>query len=225
MIDRMQPPRISGDGTFRNRFQNGTAGLRETNRVYLEYYDPAARAYQNNSLEEAESLIERALSKDQRQPAFHSLKGFLLLKQKNFTAAKQSFRSALDIDREYSPAYRGLGILSYNQKNYREGIDYLNWSLSLFPQDALSHYFLGMSYFRMDNYKSSIPHLKAFSEVQSKHPEVFGTLGICYEKSGDFSAAYQAYALQVKVAPDNEMGKHAASRMAVLKPVLQKQSR
>jgi tetratricopeptide (TPR) repeat protein len=127
--------------------------------------------------------------------------------------------------KEYAPAYRGMGILSYNQNNYREGIDYLNWSLSLFPQDASSHYFLGMSYFRMNNYQSAIPHLKAFAEAQPKHPEVFGTLGICYEKSGDLSSAYQAYALQVRVAPDSEMGKHAASRIAILKPALQKQTR
>jgi len=36
---------------------------------------------------------------------------------------------------------------------------------------------------------------------------------------------YQGYLLQVKVAPDNEMGRHAASRTTVLNPVLQKQSR
>jgi predicted Zn-dependent protease len=118
-----------------------------------------------------------------------------------------------------------MGILSYKQNNYREGIDYLNWSLSLFPQDALSHYFLGMCYFRMNDCKSAIPHLKAYAGVQPKHPEIHGTLGMCYEKSGDTSSAYQSYQSQVRVAPDNEMGKHAASRIAVLKSGLQKQSR
>jgi len=225
MIHRMQPLRTLGDGTLRNRFQAETAGLRNTNRIYLDYYDPAARAYQKNNLHEAEELIEKALLRDPRQPAFHSLKGFLLLKQKIYADAKNSFQAAIDIDREYSPAYRGMGIVSYMQKNYREGIDYLKKSLALFPQDALSHYFLGMSYFRIDNYRSSIPHLKAFSEVQPRHPEVFGMLGICYEKTGDLPSAYQAYAMQVKVAPDNEMGKHAASRIKVLKPVMEKQSR
>lgn len=225
MIHHMQPPRIRGDGTFRNRFQAETAGLRNTNRIYLDYYDPAVRAYQNNNLDEAGSLIEKALLKDPRQPAFHSLKGYLLLRQKNYPEAKNSFQAAVDIDREYFPAYRGMGILSYSQNNYREGIDYLKKGLSLFPQDALSRFFLGMSYFRMNDYKSSIPHLRAFAEAQPKHPEVFGTLGMCYEKIGDISSAYQAYAMQVKVAPDNEMGKHASSRIKVLKPAIQKQSR
>jgi predicted Zn-dependent protease len=225
MINRMQPFKMAGDGTYRERYQTRTAGLRDTNSIYLEYYDSAARAYQKNNLDEAGSLIEKALGKDHRQPAFHALKGFILLKRKDYAPAKSSFQTAMNIDKEYAPAYRGMGILSYNQNNYREGIDYLNWSLSLFPQDASSHYFLGMSYFRMNNYQSAIPHLKAFAEAQPKHPEVFGTLGICYEKSGDLSSAYQAYALQVRVAPDSEMGKHAASRIAILKPALQKQTR
>jgi predicted Zn-dependent protease len=225
MVNNMQSPKISGDGTDRDRYLTRTAVLRETNRIYLEYYDPAARAYQKNNLNEADALIDKALLRDRQQPAFHSLKGFLLLKQKNYGAAKNSFQTAINVDKEYAPAYRGMGILHYGQNNYREGIDYLNWSLSLFPQDALSHYFLGMCYFRINDCKSSIPHLKAFADAQPKHPEVFGTLGICYEKSGDPSSAYQAYTLQVKAAPDNEMGRHAAARIAVLKPGLQKQSR
>jgi predicted Zn-dependent protease len=225
MVNRMQSQKISGDGTYKDRYLTRTAGLRETNRIYLEYYDKAAQAYQQDNLSEADALIEKALLRDQQQPAFQSLKGFLLLKRKNYSAAKNSFQAAMNVDREYAPAYRGMGILHYNQNNYREGVDYLNWSLSLFPQDALSHYFLGMSYFRMNDCKSSIPHLKAFAEAQPKHKEIHGTLGICYEKAGDASSAYQSYMLQVKVAPGNEMGKHATSRIAVLKPAIQKQSR
>lgn len=219
MVNRMQSPRILGDGAFTKRYQDSIRELKTVNRIYLEYYDPASRAYQQNNLDEADALIEKALLRDRQQPAFHSLKGFLLLKRKDYRAAKTSFQNAMNIDREYAPAYRGMGILNYNQKNYREGIDYLNKSLALFPQDALSHYFLGMSYFRMNNFKSSIPHLKAFSGAQPKHPEIHGRLGICYENVGDVSAAYQEYVLQVKIAPDNEMGRYAASRIAILKTV------
>lgn len=225
MIDRIQDRRISGDGTFHHRFQDRTAGLREMNRVYLEYYDPAARAYQANKLDEADSLVEKALLKDRRQPAFQTLKGFIMLKRKAFAEAKDSFQTAMLIDKEYAPAYRGMGTLFFMQNNYRNSIEYLKQSLSLFPRDASSHYFLGMSYFRIKNYKSSIPHLRTFAETQPRHPEVFGTLGICYEETGDASSAYHAYILQIKAAPDNEMGRHAASRVAALKPAMQKQGR
>jgi len=225
MINKMQSGKISGDGTYRNRYQAKTEGLKDKNRIYLDYYDQAARAYQKNNLDEAYSLIDKALAKDRSQPAFHTLKGFIFLKKKNYSESKNNFQSSINLDKDYAPAHRGLGTLLYYQDNYREGINYLNRSLSLYPQDALSQYFLGMSYFRMKDYKTAIPYLKAFAEVQPKHPEVYGVLGICFEKSGDTSSAYQAYSLQVKVAPDSEMGRHAASRMSALKPVLQKQNR
>lgn len=222
MVYRMQSPKISGDGAYKERYLTHTAGLRETNRIYLEYYDKAVAAYEKNKVNEADTLIEKAIVQDPQQPAFHTLKGFLLLKQKDYRMAKNSFQTAMNVGKEYAPAYRGMGIVYYSQNNYRESIDYLNWSLSLFPQDALSHYFLGMSYFKMNDCKSSIPHLKVFAEAQPEHNDIYGTLGICYEKIGDASSAYQAYARQVKVAPDNEMGKHAASRMPVLKRMLKK---
>ena len=225
MINRLPKVKIEGDGAYRERFQNRTAGLRDTNRIYLKYYDPAVQAYEKNRLDEAGDLIEQALEQDRRQPAFLTLQGFILLKSKDYAAAKKSFQAAMDVDKDFAPAYRGMGIVSYNQKKYREGIDYLNWSLSLLPQDALSHYFLGMSYFMMNDYTSSVPHLKAFAEVQPKHPEIHGRLGISYEQSGDVTAAYQSYVQQVNVAPDNEMGRHAASRIAALRPALRDQKR
>lgn len=225
IINRMGTRGVSGDGIFRERFQAKTAGLRDIHRVYRDYYDPAVKAYQEGKIDEAESLLERALAVNQRQPAFYSLRGFLQLKRKNYAESKEHFQTALDIDREYAPAYRGLGILAYQQTNYRESVDHLTRCLSLFPQDAVSHYFLGMSYFRTNNCKTAIPHLRAFADAQPKHPEVFGTLGMCYEKIGDVASAFQAYTLQVKVAPDNEMGKHAASRIGVLKPALEKRTR
>jgi len=225
MINRMRPAGISGDGTGRDRFQTRTAGLREINRIYRELYDPATRAYQNNKLDEADLLIEKALAQDRRQPAFHNLKGFILLKKKLYPGANDHFRTAISLDGNYAPAHRGMGTLFFLQGDFSEAIESLKKGISLFPQDASAHYFLGMSYYKMNNYKSSIPHLRSFAEAQPKHPEVFGTLGICYEKSGDLSSAYQAYAIQVKIAPDNEMGRHAATRMESLKPALQKQSR
>jgi predicted Zn-dependent protease len=225
MINSAQSSPIAGDGTYRERFRNMTGGLREANGIYLESYDAAARAMQKNSLEEADSLISAGIRRDQRQPAFHALKGFILLRKKDYPAAERNFDLAMKMDSNYEPAYRGMGTLFYLRENYSEGIHYLKKSLSLFPQDLLSHYFLGMSYYRTKQYSSAIPHLNLVAEAQPKHPEIHGTLGICYEQTGDLSSAYNEYVLQVRVASDNEMGRHAASRAGALKPILEKKAR
>jgi beta-barrel assembly-enhancing protease len=225
MIARLHPYHISGDGTGREKYQNMTAGIRKTNKVYLDYYDRAIREYQQNNLEKAWSLVSNAIERDDRQPPFHTLRGFILLKRKDFADANASFERALALDRNYQPAFRGLGALEYLRGNYSKGIEHLKKGLTLFPRDALSHYFLGMSYFRTKTYRSAIPHLKTFAGVQPGHPEIHGILGICYENTGDLTSAYNHYVMQVKVAPDNEMGKHASSRARTLKPALQRQDR
>ncbi|MFH1025679.1 MAG: M48 family metalloprotease [Nitrospirota bacterium] len=222
MISRIQPFQMSGDGMFRERYQGMTAGQRDINKIYLDYYDKALAAYQNKSLDEAESLISKAINAAPDQPAFHTMKGFIMLKRKDYAEAEKYFDASIRIDRNYEPAYRGKGTLMYFREKYSEGIDYLEKSLSIFPQDILSHYFLGMSYYRTKTYKTAIPYLNQFAEVKPKHPEIHGILGICYENAGDLSSAYQEYALQLKVASDNEIGRHAASRAAALKPVLEK---
>ena len=153
------------------------------------------------------------------------MNGFIMLKKKDYTNAQRSFDAALAIDKEYEPAYRGLGTLRYLREDYSGGIDYLKQGLSLYPQDLNAHYVLGMSYYKMKMYKEATPYLKTVAEGKPKHPEIHGILGICYENSGDISSAYNEYTVQVKVAPDNEIGRHAAARAKALKPAAEKKNR
>ena len=217
IINTTQPVAVRGDGTNRNKFQTSIGDIKSINNVYLEYYDKAVRALKKGNTSEASSLVSKAIAKNKTQPPFHALNGFIMLKNKNYESAKGSFNNALRLDNNYQPAYRGLGAIHYLQKNYAEGIQYLKKSISLFPEDAPSHYFLGMSYFKTKAYTSAIPHLKLFAQAQPKHPSIHGVLGICYEGVNDLSSAYNEYALQLKVNPNNEMGKQATSRVEVLR--------
>lgn len=221
-IIRSAPPApLAGDGKRRERFQEMIAGLKEVNELYLGYFDKAAQAFQKNNIEEADSLISRAISASQSQPPFYALKGFILLKKKDYSEAERNFNRALDLDGDYEPALRGLGAVQYSRGSYSESIRTLRHSLTLFPGDVLSHYFLGMSYFKTRDYKQAVRHLKPVAEAQPKHPEIHGMLGMSYEHLNDSYSAYNEYIRQVNVAPDNEMGRYAASRAMLLKSLLE----
>jgi predicted Zn-dependent protease len=215
-------PVISGDGTYRERYQREKAGLESINKIYLAYYDPAVRAFQNDSIAEADALILKAIQADQHQPSFYTLKGFIMLKGKDFPEAERYFKTAVNIQNDYEPAYRGLGALKYYQKAYTEGINYLKKGASIFPQDISAHYFLGMSYYQLKDCQSAIPHLNMVSQAQSNHPEIHGILGTCYEAEGKLSDAYNEYSMQLQVAPDSNVGKYAAERIKELKPYIEK---
>jgi len=49
-------------------------------------------------------------------PAHHVLNGFKLIKKERFDSAKREFELALELDHQYAPAHRGLGLV-YGMKN------------------------------------------------------------------------------------------------------------
>jgi beta-barrel assembly-enhancing protease len=211
---------LVGDGVERQRFQTMSLDLRNTNHVYMSYYDPAVRALEKGKLVEANNLVSQAISANRYQPPFYALAGFIWMKQKNYAEAERYFNGALTLDPNYQPAHRGLGTMRYAQGNFDESARYLKKSLSLFPQDMVSHYFLGMGYYKQRSYRAAIPHLSAFAEAKPKHPTIHTLLGQCYENVGDKKSAYDQYLMQVKAAPDGEAGKLASQRVTVLKPVV-----
>lgn len=223
MIKNSGAASIKGDGTNRQIYLDMTSDIRRATEIYKNYYDKALLEYKKKNFDAADTLLDTAISKDSSQAAFHTLRGIIRIHKKDNASAEQYLNRALILNPDYQPAMRGMGALSYNMGNYQRAVEILKKSISLFPQDASSHFYLGMSYFRLNSYTSAIPYLKAYADAQSSHPEVHGALGICYESTNELVAAYNSYVNQVKVAPNNEFGRHAASRIAVLRPILLRQ--
>jgi tetratricopeptide (TPR) repeat protein len=192
------------------------ADLKDINRLYVDYYDKAVRALNNGKIEEATNLISKAMSINSKQAPFYALRGFIWSKRRRMTMQRE-FLTGLLIDHEYQPAIRGIGVVRYLKGDYVGSIAYLKKGLGLFPNDMASHYFLGMSYYKSGAYGNAINYLKRFADTNPNHPAIHGVLGICYEATGDEASAYNAYRRQLKVAPNNEMGRRAATRASLLK--------
>ncbi|HPU29184.1 MAG TPA: M48 family metalloprotease [Syntrophorhabdaceae bacterium] len=208
---------LRGDGTNKVSFLNATADLRRTNKIYINYYDKAVKYLKENKIAEAQSLVLNAIKEKRDEAPFHALYGFILAKKGNLNEAEIYFNNALNLYREYQPAYRGLGIVYYKKNDNQKSITYLKKAIQLFPNDMPSFYFMGMNYHKMNMSLEAIKYLKPFSEAYPKHPEIHGILGICYERIKNIRAAYEEYTMQIKVAPDNEMGRHAKSRLNILR--------
>ncbi len=208
---------IKGDGAMQPKFQTMIQNIKNVHKTYTDYYDRALFSYKKNNLSEASSLISKAQERDKNQPPFYALNGFIMLRNKNYSAAEKDFNQALRLDNNYQPAYRGLGASQYLQGKYTESIQYLKRSLTLFPQDVVSHYFLGMNYFQTKAYRNAINPLKVFESAQPKHPRVHGILGICYENINDLQSAYNQYLVQVKIDTQSDIGRHASTRIEALR--------
>lgn len=217
MINELPPYHVQGDGKFSSRFQTAIKKIRETNKVYF-IYDEAENYYQKKNFSSAGESLRKAINLDDSQAPFYNLLGFVKLQEKNYTEAEKSYQKALSIDTDYQPSYYGLGLVRYFQDNFRQAINEFKKSLDLYPDHLQTQLGLGKSYFQLKQFKEAIPYLKNFQEAVPKHPEIHGFLGISYENAGDIKEAIMEYRYQLQIAPDNEMGKNAKKRLAVLAP-------
>lgn len=217
MIDELPSYTVRGDGRFTDRFQAATKKIREMNKTYF-VYDEAENYYQKENFNAAEESIKRAIRLNDTQAPFYNLLGLINLQRKDYTGAENAFLKAVSLDSGYQPSFYGLGLAGYFREDYRQAVDYFKKSLSLYPSHARTNFGLGKSYFLMRQYGESIPYLKNFAEAAPNHPEIHGLLGICYEKTGNVRSAVTEYGNQLKIAPDNELGKQAKDRLAVLEP-------
>lgn len=210
------PPGLSRDGAVRGDvFARKTARLREVNKAYVPY-DKAVKLYGKERLEASEALLREAIAMNSRQPAFHNLYGMIMLKRQQYSGAHGHFDRALGLDAAYQPSVYGRGLAFYRQERYGEALGEFRRSLELFPSHPGSLFGAGASLFRLRQYREAIAYLKEFSSQAPDHTQVHGMLGICYEAAGDTRSAIGEYQLQLRVAPDTELGRHARERLLAL---------
>lgn len=216
MINELPPYKVSGDGVFSMRFLNATRKMREINRIYF-VYDDAERLYKKEDFSGAEAKIRKAIKKNDSQAPFHNLLGMIMLRQKSYSKAEDSFSQALALNPEYQPSVFGLGLINYYGENYSAAIDKFNASMKLYPGHMPTHFGLGKSYYQLKQYRNAIPHLGEFANAVPKDPEAHGMLGICYESTGQIDLAIREYGYQIQVAPTTQLGRHAKTRLSVLR--------
>jgi predicted Zn-dependent protease len=215
--------KLRGDGTAASAFKQKTAGIREKNRIYRDYYDKAVLAVKDKKTTEASNLIKQAIEKDPGEPPFHVLKGFLALEEKSYAEARKSFNAALGIDPGYEPALRGIGALLFLEGKYSEAVTSLERALKIYPQDPTAFYYLGMSYYHLKNYESALKYLAPYAEASPKDPKIHYYVGASFEGLRSTKNAYIEYVNQINVAPDTEEGRLARERVRALKPIIEQQ--
>jgi len=217
----VKPRGLKADGINAERFNSQLASLRRIQQGYI-HHDRALTLYRNRELAGAQRELDAAMNIDRNQPPFHNLQGLINLRAERIGEAESSFRRALAVNDNYQPAWQSLGVLYFGAKRFEEAIPPLRKSLEIFPQNPLSNYVLGLSFFRLERIRDSIPHLEVYRDAAPRDEEIHGILGICYEAVGDLARAYESYRLQVQVAPNTDIGRHARERMAVLEQRLRR---
>ncbi len=220
MIRSLPSYNLEGDGKHADVFLAKTDKLRKIHMDYIPY-DRAQKLYSEEKLAEAEQVLADAIRNNPEQAPFYNLFGMIKLKQERFAEAERHFETALALDPKLQPSIFGLGAALFKQERYSLAVSEFQKSLELYPGHLGSVFGLGASYFELKRYRQAIPPLKEVASAVPGHLEIHGMLGISYEAVGDSRSAYDEYILQLRVAPNNEYGRYAQSRLLVLSPTQQ----
>jgi predicted Zn-dependent protease len=216
MIGSLPPFQIQGDGKKSDLFMQRTAGLRKAQEAYV-IYDEAEQAFEKKQYAEAEQLVNKAISMNARQAPFYSLRGMISLTQKNYTGAVRHFEKALSLDNEYQPAFFGIAVGEYKNSRPARALEHIKKSLSLYPGHSGSLYVAGLCNHDLNRPQEALDYFGTFAQRVKKHPDVYGYMGMNYEKTNKNTQAVEAYSAQLKIAPDNAMGIYAKKRLTALK--------
>ncbi len=91
--------------------------------IAAEKVDQAEQAFQQRDYTAAKRLIDEADAADPNQPATLNLKGEILLAQKDFDGAENTFKQAAKIDPKFREAQYNLAQIPFKKKEYTKARD------------------------------------------------------------------------------------------------------
>jgi len=131
-------------------------------------------------------------------------------KPENIDSAITQFEHALQIDKNYAPAYAGLGTAyatSFQQTNRgKEWIDKgranCQRALAIAPNLAEAHTCLGDFYLGTGRYEDAVKEFQHSLDLNKDSDETLGGLADAYQKLGNAGAAEQAYRAAIALRPN-----------------------
>jgi serine/threonine-protein kinase len=128
----------------------------------------------------------------------------------NLEKAIAEFERAIDIDKNYAPAYAAMG-LAYNAgfqwknrgKDWEEkAAIQCNRALAITPQLAEGHTCLGNVFFSSGRYEEAVNQFQRSLDLDHNSDETLRSLAAAYQKLGKASAAEEAYRKAISLRPN-----------------------
>lgn len=119
---------------------------------------------------EVQTLLEKALKLDEKNPVLHLLQGDAYLAQNKGGEAVSSYEKAFALDATYALAQLKIGKLYTRTKNYPVAMEHLKKALEVDPAFAPAHQELGEVYFQLRQVKEAAAHYEKFVALtEAKH--------------------------------------------------------
>ncbi|MGI9327394.1 MAG: M48 family metalloprotease [Pseudomonadales bacterium] len=149
-----------------DRFAASLRTLRRDAPAYAAY-DEARKALKDDDLNTALRQVQVALRGQQREPAFHNLRGDIRLKQKRYGDAQTNYERAINLRDGFFGPYVGRGLARKAQRQYAPARADLTRSVELLPT-AVAYNALGELAEQSGDADEAVRYYQAASQAQGE---------------------------------------------------------
>jgi protein O-GlcNAc transferase len=204
--------RVNCDDRLRLALGHHRAGrIREAQAIYrqvlsLEPEHPDAlhllgTLLQESDVEEALSLLRRAVQLDPNAAHFHCNLGALLGRMGRQEEAVSSLHEALRLKPEYPEAWNNLGVALEKLDRHPEAVNAFNKMLLLRPADAPSHQCRGGCLRKMGRLDEAIRSYRRAAELKPDYAEAYHALAAAYGEQGNQAQVIECHRKLVELSP------------------------
>ncbi len=148
--------------------------------------------------DEARSWLNKAVQNNpQNYRAWYQIG--LLESEQDASAGQSAYEKAVDIQPNFSPGQRELGLLLFKNKNYAAAAPHLKKAIALGLEDGHLHNLLGICYSQTNQIAKAIREHRRAIELDPKLAEAHLNLAYAYQRQNRWNAAHEEYAAACKL--------------------------
>ena len=160
--------------------QAAQAVLREADPYILASY--LFDTDQEAARKEVKNIIVTAPEKSELQARAYNLYGLILIEDKKFDEAMETFNKLLSINRKASYAFLNLGNVLAEQGQYAEASEHYRKASELNPKDARFYFNLGNVLADQGQHAEASEHYRKAIELDPKNTDAYYNLGFVLER-------------------------------------------
>ena len=158
-------------------------------------------------------IASQKVKTNPKDPQNHVDLGWAYLQNQRFNEAVTEYKNALNLDKNFFPAYFNLGLAYMQVKKYDLSIEAFKKALSIQPKSAQVKLNLGIVYNETGKYDAALKELKDAYELNRGSTDVIYEIGRTYEKLGKKDEALYQYQSALSFTPGDKRVQEAIQRL------------
>jgi tetratricopeptide (TPR) repeat protein len=174
-----------------NKFRDAEA-LTDLGGVYLR----------QDRLNEAQTVLQKAIEINPDLPAAHNVLGLALLRKGELNNANSEFRESIRIQPDFSEAQSNLGNLLAGEGDLKQAVFHFKKAIAGDPENVDAHYNLGQALAAQGSFRDALVEMQTAVRLSPKSAKLHGDLGRLLTMLGRTEEAQQHYFRALEIEPD-----------------------